>query len=375
MSSLLLFGICFILHCTSYARATLRVCYYGAWAAKDGLQPQHIDSSLCTHMILAFAELDANFTNIKTGPSFPVQEMMQFTHLKRNNPHLKTLISLGGWIMGSLPFMTLVANEVTMRAFATNAVKFLRAHDFDGIDIDWEFPNERGSEIEDKANFIKLLEILHTAFVNEPNRGNKERLLLTAAVAPTEERIIRSYNVQGLIKYLDLMGLITYDYHGEWENSVNVHNALYSTTDESVDGSLKYWLSQGVPKNKVLVGIPTYGRKFLLNDSTNGTIGASSNGGGDISYGEICKMIKTHQITPVTLQTEKVPYFHHKNQWITYEDVTSITEKAGYIRSQGVAGAMVWAINLDDYAGVCGSGTFPLLKALRKRLSTDAIVG
>jgi hypothetical protein len=53
------------------------------------------------------------------------------------------------------------------------------------------------------------------------------------------------------------------------------------------DGSLKYWLSQGVPKNKVLVGIPTYGRKFLLNDSTNGTIGASSNGGGDISYGEV----------------------------------------------------------------------------------------
>ncbi|XP_045213738.2 acidic mammalian chitinase-like [Mercenaria mercenaria] len=354
---------------------TTRVCYYGAWSAKNHLRPENIDTGLCTHIIFAYAKLDANYTNIIPENTFQGQQMDAFTRLKRSNPHLKTLISIGGWVMGSLPFMALVANEETMRVFAANTVTYLRAHNFDGIDIDWEFPNERGSEIEDKANFIKLLEILHNAFVNEPNLGNKDRLLLTAPVAPTEERITNSYDIPGLIKYLDWIGLITYDYHGEWENNVNVHNALYSDKDASVDRSVKYWLSQGVPKDKLLVGIPVYGRKFLLLDPTNNTIGASSKGGGDIPYYEICKMIRSHTITPVTLQTEKVPYFFYQNQWITYEDTKSISEKATYIRTQGLAGAMVFSLDNDDYMGACSIGTFPLMKALKKGLLQEVVVG
>lgn len=354
---------------------TKRVCYYGAWSARKNLQPDDIDASLCTHLIFAYADLDANFTNLIPETTFEGTQLTLFTNLKQRNPALKTLISLGGWKMGSRPFIMLVSNEATMHTFAANTIKFLRVHGFDGLDVDWEFPNQRGSEIEDKANFIMLLKILHDAFVNEPNRAGRERLMLTAAVGPAEKLVTQSYDVPGLIQYLDWIGLITYDFHGEWEETVNVHNALYSDNDESVDRSVQYWLSLGVPKDKLLVGVPLYGRKFLLNDQLNNTIGAPSSGGGDMPFYEICEMIQSHKIAPVRLQQERVPYFFYQSQWITYEDTRSITEKAAYIRTQGVAGVMVWAVNLDDYIGVCHSGKFPLLKALKKGLEEQVVVG
>jgi chitinase len=61
------------------------------------------------------------------------------------NPSVKTSIAVGGWNLGSAPFTRMVATAASRQEFATSTVKFLRDHNFDGLDLDWEYPANRGS--------------------------------------------------------------------------------------------------------------------------------------------------------------------------------------------------------------------------------------
>ena len=83
----------------------------------------------------------------------------RFNDLKAKKPDLKTLLSLGGWNMGSEPFSQMVATPESRQKFAVNAISYLRARRFDGLDIDWEFPACRGSPPEDKQRFTLLLQV------------------------------------------------------------------------------------------------------------------------------------------------------------------------------------------------------------------------
>ncbi|KAK3575833.1 hypothetical protein CHS0354_015584 [Potamilus streckersoni] len=345
----------------------LRVCYYSSWSSQrnDGhaLLPEDIDANLCTHINYAFITLDASGTEIHTEQPYDLNLMKGLTNLKTKNPALKILASLGGWEMGSMKFHKMVESHANMNKFAQNAIDFLRTHNFDGLDLDWEYPAARGSPAEDKHAFSELLKVLHNTFDAEKQRHHMTRLLLTAAVAASQWRTEQSYEIDMISRYCDFMNLMTYDFHGSWENMTGPHSALYSDDTLSINYTASNWEFHGAQKNKLMIGLPFYGNVFTLVNPFDNGVGAASFGGGDMPYYSICQILQHGRAQEIVLNKERVPYVVFGRKWVAYDNVNSLREKVDFVKKRGYGGIMVWAIDLDDTHGACGH-KFSLMKSI-----------
>lgn len=150
--------------------------------AKFGID--NIDPSLCTHLMYAFAVMDGSTYRMKVYDSWAdidLKGYSNFIGLKRYNPNLKTMISVGGWTDstdGTNKYSKLVSNPANIAAFVDSAVKFLQTYGFDGLDLDWEYP----SNPSDKAGYVQLIRSLRASF-------NQYGYLLSAAVAASTEKV------------------------------------------------------------------------------------------------------------------------------------------------------------------------------------------
>ncbi|KAK9739156.1 Chitin binding Peritrophin-A domain [Popillia japonica] len=364
------------------------VCYLGSWANyRNGncrFTIEDINPYLCTHVIYGFVGLN-NDGSIRIMDSWLDEDsglgaLRRFTGLKKKNPNLQTLVAIGGWNEGSVSFSKVVSSPSLRATFISNTIAFLEKYGFDGFDLDWEYPSRReGSQLTDKNNFSKLLAEFRQAFDK-----HTPRYLLTAAVAASRSSIDVSYDVPQLSKYLDFINVMTYDLHGAWE-SVTGHNApLYPRSSETgtvrtlnVDSSITGWIEKGADPQKLILGIPTYGRAFTLSGSNKGLDAAASGSGtagsctaepGYLGYNEICQKLASGGWTIMRDFEHKVPYIYSGNQWIGYDDVESVTLKVEYARSKGLGGAMIWSFETDDFKGLCGP-VYPLSNAIKKALS------
>uniref|UniRef100_A0A194AMZ5 Chitinase n=1 Tax=Pinctada fucata TaxID=50426 RepID=A0A194AMZ5_PINFU len=313
----------------------------------------------------------------------------RFNKLKQQNPSLKTLLAVGGWNMGSAPFTRMVASDASRRDFATDTVKFLRTHGFDGLDLDWEYPANRGSPAGDRDKFTELLKVLKSEFAKEAQSTGNPQLLLSAAIPAGQSNIDTGYNVPEISKYLDLMNLMTYDLHGgSFEDETGHNSPLHQSpldkgnnTHLNVEWAAHYWVSKGAPKSKLNIGMPLYGRSFTLADPNNDGLYAPDRGNGGqagrytreagfLSYYEICEMLKSGG-TRHYLPDAMVPYVVKGNQWVGYDDPDSLKQKVDFVKKEGYGGIMVWALDLDDFSGSCGQGKYPLLRAINNELKSS----
>lgn len=121
-------------------------------------------------------------------------------------------------------------------------------------------------------------------------------------------------------------------------------------------------MHSGANRDKLIVGIPSYGIAFDLADANRNGVGAPVNGGaGDLDYRDICQRTRSEALTYRWEETQRVPYAFSGNFWIGYDDVRSVIEKAHYIRSNNYGGGMFWALDNDDFGNACGEGRFPLI--------------
>lgn len=150
----------------------------------------------------------------------------RFNKLREQSPNTKTLIAIGGWNEGSSRYSNVVGNPSLRAKFVQNVVNFLDRYGFDGFDVDWEYPNQRGGKPEDKENYSKLLQELRAAF-------DPKGYLLSAAVASAEPSASLSYDIPSMCKSLHFVNIMAYDLHGAWEK-VTGHNApLYARKGET----------------------------------------------------------------------------------------------------------------------------------------------
>nr|XP_027218101.1 probable chitinase 10 isoform X3 [Penaeus vannamei] len=365
------------------------VCYYGGWSV---YRPEPFDFTVtdidpfsCTHVIYSFAGLKAN--------EYTIQALDEETDivkgaykaavgLKNQNPALKVMIAIGGWNEGGKKYSEMASSKQRREKFVASVVSFLQEHKFDGLDLDWEYPgaSDRGGRWSDKANFADLVEELAAAF--QPHGW-----ILSAAVSPAKFRVNEGYDVPRLAQHLDFINIMTYDLRGPWDGKADHHAPISARPSDSwaykalnTKDGIAYWAEKGAPKEKLLMGIPFYGRTFTLASSDTQPGARAKSGGnegqytqerGFLAYYEVCQEMRNGGWD---MQEDAVggPYMSKGDQWIGWDDVDYVNKKMELVKSEGLGGAMVWAIDLDDYLGVCGD-KWPLLTAMRRGLGLSAL--
>ncbi|KPM07813.1 Sar s 15 allergen (chitinase-like protein) [Sarcoptes scabiei] len=347
------------------------VCYYGSWAVyrpgRGKFPVEEIDPFLCSHIIYGFAGL--SYEN-KIRPKLGQRCLSQV------NKNLKTLIAIGGWNEGSTKYSQMAANPESRKVFVQSVLDFLERYDFDGLDMDWEYPGSRGGKHEDKQNFVALLRELKAAF-------KPRNYILSAAVAAGKHFMDPAYDIPEISKHLDMINVMCYDYHGSWEKTSGHHAPLFARPDRpedyqlNVNFSINYWISKGAPREKLILGMGTYGRAFTLRRAEDHGIGDSApqkgqagpytREGGSLGYNEICEMQTKHpDMSTVWDPYYLAPYSFWGRQWVGYDNVESIAIKSQYAKAMGLGGGMIWSIETDDFGGYCNQGRYPLLRAIRK---------
>ncbi|KAH7701449.1 CHT-1 protein [Aphelenchoides avenae] len=263
-------------------------------------------------------------------------------------------------------------NPSTRKTFVQSAVSFSRKYGFNGVDVDWELPNGAA----DKAN--------HVALIRELKQAGGASFLVTAAVSAGLWALPTAYDIPQLAKYIDFVNVMTYDFHGDWENFTGMNAPLYSVKGDTLNTAtgLAYWANHGMPKRKIILGVPTYGIGWTLqakraNQGVNAkAVGVSAalpytQTKGDGAYYEFCELIASKKYRRHFDNVRKVPYLENGSQWFSYEDVQSVTAKMNFVKQQGYGGAFVWTLDEDDFNGKCSNGKgvrYPLVGTIARIL-------
>ncbi|KRX83303.1 putative chitinase 3 [Trichinella sp. T6] len=342
------------------AREYIRGCYFTNWAQyrpeKGKYFPEDFQEDLCNYVFYAFASINENLeiTNFEWNDVdrlYP--DLMKFKEL---NSDLKIILSVGGATLGT-------NSHKNRQNFANSAALFCRKHGFDGIDIDWEYPDSA----EDNQNLVLLSRVLLETFITEAEQSGNRRLFLTFAVTANQIKADIGYNISELSKIWDFMNLMSYDFHGAWDS--------YTEYFTQADAAHHYY-KRGMPKEKIVIGLPTYGRGWTLQNASNIKIGAPAVGAsvatkyvrepGVCSYYEACEMMQDGGIRYWDEETAS-PYLIKGNQWISFDD----QEK--WIKREGYGGAFVWTLDFDDFNGqFCPQNhgkTYPLTSLISEILS------
>jgi chitinase len=443
--------------------------YYAQWAiyGRDFNVPR-IDGSKLTHLNYSFygtsfdpahpentklqcLDTYADFEHTEGGIPWdaPVKgNFYDLMKLKEKYPHLKILISVGGWTKGQ-DLSPISASPVARAALATDMANFITKYPFiDGFDIDWEYPlsgGTDGTEVingapippqkyspDDNKNLVYLLKAMRQAMPNKLitiAAGNNVRKVSSQYIGPNTRA---QYGMtEDISTYCDYITYFGYDFGGNWYDktcynaplyaSGNANDPLYGATQsESLDELTNQYLNVvGFPANKLIMGLPFYGKKFdhVANNGTNpnfpglfvsaprDVVGGCTNPQNPIGTWdgpaacersgsiEICDLVgnpvtnshpyldpNTMLVTPTAAaagwvrywdNTTKVPYLYNATlkQFISYEDKQSMDLKAAYIKSKNLGGGMVWELSQDTRGGIPNA----LLTQVNTTFSTTVI--
>ncbi len=352
--------------------------YYPAWGVSaHNYTPYSITANLLTHIVYAFGQIDAAALTCAYGDAYiDNKNLIDLGGVKRNHPHVKMLVAIGGATFSNR-FSDAALTDESRRQFVKSCLDlYLGAYPkvIDGFDLDWEFPGVGDTaRSEDRHNLTLLMQEFRRQ-LDELSRRNGRTYLLTAAV-PAGPGLYQNYELKELAEVLDWLNLMTYDFHGAWDKVTNFNAPLYRATGDAypannVDAAVRGYLAAAVPPQKIVLGVPFYGRGWgnvpadndgLYQRSTQlpeGTFGGSAYPYWDLAE----RYIDQGDYVRYWNDEAKVPWLYSVTEkiFITYDDPESIGLKADYVRAHQLGGAMIWNLGSDD-----GS----LLRALYERLS------
>ncbi|XP_022817324.1 probable chitinase 2 [Spodoptera litura] len=351
------------------------VCYIATWAVyrpdPGRFSLEDLEPALCTHLVYSFAGLNETSNTIKSLDPWQDLETdygkagyKRLVAMKNKYPHLKVTLAIGGWNEGSPRYSNMASKAESRAAFIKSVLLMLNNYKFDGLDLDWEYPTKRDGKPYDRENFVLLVKELSEAF--EPHG-----YILTAALGAGKSTMETAYDLAKLSRYLDLIHMMCYDYHGTWDGVLGANAPLKGINDNdtlSVEWTVEYLLAHGVSPYKMVLGLPMYGRTFLLTDpgsrvleygstpvKATGFKGPYTGEAGFMGYNEICAetMNKSSPWVYHWHEQSATPYLRDGEKVISYDNGRSIAIKVKMAIDKGLGGLMVWSIDTDDFRGNC----------------------
>jgi len=231
-----------------------------------------IDVSGITHVNYAFANIrngEVVFDTTKIDGVVPnTGDIVELNSLKVSKRDLKVLVSVGGWTWSG-GFSDAALTEESRAKFAKSCAAFVKEYQLDGIELDWEYPNQPGAgnihRPGDVQNFTLMLKAVREELDwMAEKEGNGNHYLLAIATG-AEEAYVQNTELSELHKYIDFLNIMTYDFYNGWHN-VNGHHSNYLPSarpemdKNSVVNAVEMHVNAGFPVEKINLGIPFYGR-------------------------------------------------------------------------------------------------------------------
>lgn len=324
-----------------------------------------------------FADINKSFGNEPGGSAFK-GNFQQLQILKSQNPHLRTLISVGGWTWSN-SFSDIFADAGKTQTFCASLLNFVETYGFDGADIDWEYPGVQGEGDNsvrpgaDGANFVTGLQVCSGLF-----KPKGKLLTIASPCSPSVYDPVGSggqMDLAGMAPYLDWINLMAYDFHGPWDSITGHHAQLFLNPGDPLAGDAAAsrvtgagcaagHVANGVPREKVVLGVPFYGRAYTkVTQSSAGNpailglfqpYGAIPRGTWDRSGALDSEDLVRNYIPngTRTLDTAaKVPVLTWTSKgalnFVSYEDRQSVCAKGTHVAGNGLGGFMLWELSAD----------------------------
>ncbi|MEW2551010.1 glycoside hydrolase family 18 chitinase [Streptomyces zhihengii] len=277
----------------------------------------------------------------------------QLRKLKAKYPHIKILWSFGGWTWSG-GFGQAVQNPTAFAQSCYDLVEDPRWADvFDGIDLDWEYPNACGltCDTSGPASIKNMMQAMRAKF----GTGN----LVTAATTADGSNggKIDAADYGGAAQYIDWYNVMTYDFFGAWaaqgptapHSPLNSYAGIPQAGFNSADAIAKF-KAKGVPAKKLLLGIGFYGRGWT--GVTQAAPGGTATGPAPGTYEqgiEDYKVLKNS--CPATGTVAGTAYAHCGTNWWSYDTPATIGSKMTWAKNQSLGGAFFWEFSGDTTNG------------------------
>ncbi|SDT08171.1 chitinase [Mucilaginibacter mallensis] len=276
--------------------------------------------------------------------------------LKKRNRDLKIVISIGGWTWSG-NFSDAVLTDTARQAFAASAVDIVRKYQLDGVDIDWEYPAQKGlgniNRPDDKHNYTLMFQAIRQD-LDQLEQQTGRKMILSTAVGGFKGFITHT-EMDQVQKYVTYINLMTYDYAQDSLGVAIHHTGLYGSkkynATEYSAKAVTDFIAAGVPPGKLVIGIAFYGHGFETADTVQNGLGSkvvkSMRGGG---YTFIKDSLITNKAFKYYRDEDaKAPYLFNATtkQFVTFDDEWSVKNKCQYVKDNGMAGVMFWEYSSD----------------------------
>jgi len=354
--------------------------YYPGWAS-DTLPPAEVPYDKLTHLNFAFLEPQSDGSVVLSSSSDD-QTLTELSNQAGSDTVLSLSIS-GGWYPQE--YSDAASTAANRQRFAETAVDHLVNYGFDGIDLDWEYP-DGSTRSSDPGNFELLVEAVRDEL--DARVGSSASLTIAASASPN---LADDAYLDGVFADLDFVNVMTYDYHGDWSNNTNFNAPLHSPPDDpdgqqdwNAASSMEYWATRPPAKSDLVMGVPFYGRRYTNVSGSNKGLFNAFDSSSSVTYTEI--------VEDYLPNSSYAQYYHHdaENPWlyswtndefVAYDGLATISRKMRYVKANDFGGAMAWELTQDTtetlitemHREMHGDGSLAALPLQDHAVTTDTV--